>query len=87
MKSDLSDVHVVCLTKISHRRVDNVHLAHFASFDAVSFDQLTAIFQDGLVDGLDRFALHEERHRASSAIASKGVLSVVSGRHEQMTIY
>lgn len=69
MKANLTNVHVIRLTKISHRCVNNINFVQFATFDAVRFDELTTIFENVFRDGIDRFALKNEN--VSSRFESK----------------
>lgn len=45
VKSDLTYIHVVRLSEVADRRVDDIHLIQFTSFDTVRFHQLTAVVQ------------------------------------------
>lgn len=37
MKSNLTNIHIIRLSKISHRCIDNIHFIQFTSFDTVCF--------------------------------------------------
>ena len=61
VKSDLTHVHIVGLTEIRHRRVNDVHFIQFPTFDTVRFDQLTAVFQGVRRNTVDRLVLRKEK--------------------------